>query len=91
MSELSEMHFGIKCITAANWQLPDKTTLLLLKMTAVAKTEKEWVETFLRPALKPIVPKDIAKLIEVARGAMILSWYFYPLSVSVPPGTSIHI
>jgi len=80
MSELNEMHFDIKRITAANWQHPDKTTMLLLEMTAVAKTTKQWVEAFLRPTLNPTAPKEIAKLLEVARGAMIYGWYFYPLS-----------
>lgn len=80
MSESNDTHFDIKRITAANWQQPDKTTMLLLEMTAVAKTTKEWVEAFLRPMLNPTVPIEIAKLLEVARGAMIYGWYFYPLS-----------
>lgn len=54
--------------------------MLLLQITAVAKTEKDRVEAFLRPVLNPKVPKEIAPLLEVARGAMILGWYFYPLA-----------
>ena len=80
MSESNDTHFDIKRITAANWQQPDTTTLLLLQITAVAKAPKEWVEAFLRPILNPTVPTEIAKLLEVARGAMIYSWYFYPLA-----------
>jgi hypothetical protein len=80
MSESNETHFDIKRITAANWQHLDKTTMLLLKMTAIAKTDKEWVEAFLCPTLNPAVPKEVAKLLEVARGAMIYGWHFYPLS-----------
>ncbi len=80
MNESNDMQFDIKRITAANWQHPDKQTISLLEITAVAKTDKEWVEMFLRPMLNPSVPKEIAKLLEVARAAMIYGWYFYPLS-----------
>jgi hypothetical protein len=80
MSDPIETDYGIKKISATNWQQPDKATMLLLQITAVAKTEKEWVEAFLRPVLNPKVPKEIVQLMEVARGAMILGWYFYPLA-----------
>jgi len=48
-------------------------------MTAVAKTNEEWITFFFFPKLDSKVPLEIAKLLEVARGAMIYGWYFYPL------------
>ena len=48
-------------------------------MTAVAKTEEQWIKFFFLPKLNSNVPTEIAKLFEVARGAMIYGWNFYPL------------
>jgi hypothetical protein len=80
MSDLNEAHFGIKQITPTNWQHPDPSTTLLLQMTAVAKTNDQWVKVFLGPTLNTKVPGELAKLLEVARGAMIYGWHFTPLS-----------
>lgn len=44
------------------------------------KTLPEWVLFFFRPALNPSVPDNVKDLFEVARGAMICSWSFYPLA-----------
>jgi len=48
-------------------------------MTAVAKNEEQWIKFFFLPKLDSKVPPEIAKLLEVARGAMIYGWNFYPL------------
>jgi hypothetical protein len=77
---MSETHFGIKRLTSLNWQQLDGTTRLLLDITAVAKSEAEWMRAFQCPTLNPAAPEEIRKLIEVARGAMIYGWYFYPLA-----------
>jgi hypothetical protein len=37
------------------------------------------VEAHLKPQLGPNVPSDVAALFEVARGAMIYGWFFYPI------------
>jgi hypothetical protein len=79
MSESQETHFGFKKITNANWQQPDEVTKLWCEITAAAKTNEHWVKFFSYPTLAPKVPEEIAKLLEVARGAMIYGWYFKPL------------
>jgi hypothetical protein len=80
MTESNTDEFGSKKITTANWQEPDEQAALWRQMTAVAKTEEEWVGFFLQPRLNPSVPAEIKKLLEVARAAMIYSWYYYPLA-----------
>lgn len=80
MNKTQDTHFEIKKIGVDNWQLPDTTTELWRTMTRAAKTEDDWVEFFSGPKLNGKVPEEIAKLLEVARGAMIFSWYFYPLA-----------
>lgn len=54
-------------------------TSLWMQMTSLAKTQTEWVQFYLRPIVKPAVPKDIFTLLKVARATMIYGWYFYPL------------
>jgi hypothetical protein len=79
MSESQDTHFGFKKITKANWQQVDEVTKLWCGMTAAAKTDEGWIKFFSYPALDSNVPEGIAKLLEVARGAMIYGWYFKPL------------
>lgn len=83
MSEVSETHFGFKRITAENWQEPDVPRLFGLT------TPNAWIEAHLQPQLSPNVPQEIASLFEVARGAMIYGWFFYPLITlgAVLPGS----
>ena len=78
-SESQDTHFGFKKITKANWQQFDEVTKLWCEMTAAAKTNEDWIKFFSHPTLGPKVPEEIAKLLEVARGAMIYGWYFNPL------------
>jgi hypothetical protein len=79
MNESQETHFGFKKITNANWQQLDEVTKLWCKITGAAKTNEDWIKFFFQPRLNPKVPEEIAKLLEVARGAMIYGWYFKPL------------
>jgi hypothetical protein len=79
MSELQDKHFGFKKITNANWQQFDEDTKLWCEITAAAKTNEDWIKFFSCPTLDPKIPEEIAKLLEVARGAMIYGWYFKPL------------
>jgi hypothetical protein len=79
MSELQDTHYGFKKITNANWQKFDETTKLWCAITAAAKTNEDWIKFFSYAKLDPKVPEKIAKLLEVARGAMIYGWNFYPL------------
>jgi hypothetical protein len=79
MTEDNRWHNGFKGIIPTTWQTVDKQSSLWMQMTSVVKTGNEWVDFYLSPDLVPKVPAEIAKLLEVARGAMIYGWYFYPL------------
>jgi hypothetical protein len=79
MSESQDKHFGFKKITNANWQQFDEDTKLWCEITAAAKTNEDWIKFFSSPTVNLKVPQEIAKLLEVARGAMIYGWYFKPL------------
>jgi hypothetical protein len=39
-----------------------------------------WINTMLAPQLAPHLPLEIVRLFEVARGALVYSWFFYPLA-----------
>lgn len=71
---------GVKKITVQNWMKPDEASIIWRQMTAVAKTDAQWAEFFLEPTLCPEVPVEIAKLLEVARAAMMQAWFYYPLA-----------
>ena len=64
---------GFKRISIANWQDRD------IPIGFSALTPDSWVEHHMQPQLGPHVPADIASLFEVARGAMVYGWFFYPL------------
>jgi hypothetical protein len=68
-----------KHISAANWKNIDEQTALWAQATTIASTPEGWVEFYRRPVLKSRVPPEIVTLLEVARGAMIYGWFFYPL------------
>lgn len=67
------VHHGFKQITASNWQKPDMPCYF------PDLTEPLWMEANLKPQLGANVPLEIAALFEVARGALIYGWCFYPL------------
>lgn len=59
---------------------PDDAAVIWRQMTSVARTDAQWAEFFLEPTLRPEVPVEIAKLLEVARAAMMQAWFYYPLA-----------
>lgn len=65
--------YGMKRLTIHNWHQPDPTIALMVG------SGEEWARLFLSPQLGANVPEDIAKLFEVARGAMVYGYQFYPL------------
>ncbi len=73
------MPHKLKQIDTANWQAVDKAPAVWMKITDAGETADEWIAFFQRPKLKPQVPSDIVPLLEVARGAMIYGWFYYPL------------
>jgi len=79
MSDSNNWSFDCKQISATNWQHIDAAPKIWCEMTAVAKNEEQWIKFFFLPKLNKNVPSEISKLLEVARGAMIYGWNFYPL------------
>jgi hypothetical protein len=79
MGKSVNWRFDCKQISTANWQQIDEAPKLWCAMTAVAKTNEEWIKFFFLPTLDTKIPLELAKLLEVTRGAMIYGWYFYPL------------
>lgn len=75
---------GFKNLTIENWLQPDDVVLLFKRLSPSDKavhdiSGEEWTTELLVPKLIPEVPQEIRKLFEVARGAMIYGFFFYPL------------
>jgi hypothetical protein len=66
--------YGFKEITTDNWLAPDEIWRHFLGVTS-----QSWIERNLEPTLNETVPMDVRKLFEVARGALIYGYFFYPL------------
>jgi len=64
---------GYKQITQQNWLEPD------MPFYFPNISPETWIHVSLEPQLVATVPNDIASLFEVARAAIIQSWFFYPL------------
>jgi hypothetical protein len=74
--------FGFKKITPSNWLDPDKVLRGFVKMSSTGAqplTADDYLRHILSPELIESVPKDVRALFEVARGAMIYGYFFYPL------------
>ncbi len=73
-----EEELGFKRINITNWNKPDEITFRFGPRQN-SSGEHPHLLYILRPTLRQDVPLDIRKLFEVARGAMVYSFYFYPL------------
>jgi hypothetical protein len=62
-------------ITPENWLLPDRKNHMPIGITS-----EVWIRKFLEPKLDAGVPLEVIRVFEVARAAMIYSWFFYPLA-----------
>jgi hypothetical protein len=75
--------FGFKQIDASNWQEPDPMMRAFVRIDPeygpTDMEAKDWVEAILTPSLLETVPEDVRALFEVARGAMVYGFFFYPL------------
>jgi hypothetical protein len=75
--------FGLKEITPNNWLEPDDIIKGFVRMSASGQvqsvTSDDYLKAILGPKLLEIVPMDVKSLFEVARGAMIYGYFFYPL------------
>ena len=72
---------GFKTITHKNWNEPDETTVVVTCPIDYDKNSgcPPYLEQILQPQLDMTVPLEIRRLFEVARGAMVYSYYFYPM------------
>lgn len=75
--------FGFKEITSSNWLEPDEVLKGFVRMSPGGEprpiTSDDYLRDILRPKLIESVPRDVQALFEVARGAMVYGYFFYPL------------
>jgi hypothetical protein len=75
--------FGFKEISSSNWLEPEDFMRAFVRIDPragpVEMVAKDWVEAIMSPALVSTVPEDVQALFEVARGAMVYGFLFYPL------------
>lgn len=77
-------NLGFKQITQDTWLKPDRISisfLLVSPETGVDDIKKGemYLDMILQPRLNEDVPIEVIKLYEVARGALIYGYFFYPL------------
>lgn len=72
-------NLGIKIITHENWMNPDPLMKNLITHQDSIMSAGDWAISILEPKLSETVPLEIHKLFEVARGAMLYGYFFYPL------------
>jgi hypothetical protein len=75
--------YGFKEITPSNWLEPDAVLKGFVRMSQGGElrsiTSDDYLHDILRPEFLESVPPDVKALFEVARGAMIYGYFFYPL------------
>ncbi|MCC8996647.1 MAG: hypothetical protein LM517_06275 [Nitrosomonas sp.] len=75
-------NLGMKIITHENWMNRDplmKNLIMLQDGKISIMSAGDWAILILEPKLSETVPLEIHKLFEVARGAMLYGYFFYPL------------
>lgn len=74
---------GFKRLDSSNWLDVDPVNLHFVQESPIvgleSMDEQDWARTFLVVALGPQVPEKIHDLFDVARGAMLYGWFYYPL------------
>lgn len=83
-SEDQPTHHGFKQLTADNWLEPDQVSALVEAVhqetgETIELAGEHWLEQILYLKLAASVPEEVRALFEVARGAMVYGWFFYPL------------
>jgi len=75
--------FGFKEINQQNWLEPDDIIKAFVKLSPTGSPEsmsgEDWLQHILKPKLMESVPQDVQALFEVARGALVYGYFFYPL------------
>jgi hypothetical protein len=64
---------GFRRISAEDWLQPD------IPAYFPGTKHQQWIELFTARILSSHVPAEIVRMNEVARGAIIYGWFFYPL------------
>lgn len=77
-------NLGFKKLTEDNWLEPDKNSSLFVSISPIDGqtqpiTGNDWVRDILRINLTEEVSQEIQALFEVARGALVYGYFFYPL------------
>ena len=73
---------GFKEINPSNWLERDEVLKGFVKITpsgSQSLTAHDYLNHILKPILSESVPEDVRRLFEVARGAMVYGYFFYPL------------
>jgi len=75
---------GFKNLTVENWLEPDRISSSFVRISpddgqAHAISGNDYVRSILKPRLIEGVPTDVRALFEVARGALVYGYFFYPL------------
>jgi hypothetical protein len=73
-----------KQLTPENWLTIDDDCSLFWWVSkdgtqAGTMNGEDWLEVFLAPKLLPSVPANVRDLFEIARGALVYGYFFYPL------------
>jgi hypothetical protein len=75
--------FGFKEITPSNWLEPDEVLKGFVRMSPDGQfrpiSGDDYLQDILIPKLLESVPEEVQALFEVARGAMVYGYFFYPL------------
>jgi hypothetical protein len=72
--------FGFKEINQQNWLEPDEVRFVKISPDGISPMSGEdWLRHILVPKLLGTVPQDVQALFEVARGALVYGYFFYPL------------
>src|SRR6266496_4073890 len=78
---MTDMEF--KQLDIKNWLQPDPASYNLLAIDVTGQprvmTGEDWLQIIIHPKLKDNVPTQIKRLFEVARGAMVYGFFFYPV------------
>jgi hypothetical protein len=74
---------GFKAINQQNWLEPDEAIKGFVKIPPTGRPQsmsgEDWLQPILAPKLLEAVPQDVQALFEVARGALLYGYFFYPL------------
>jgi hypothetical protein len=70
-----DQFLGFSRITPENWLAPDRSGYAPFGIA-----QDQWIDLFGEPRLGATVPLDVVRVFEIARSAMIYSWFFFPLA-----------